>query len=208
MTTEVSLGKAVHLVVIIGVLLAGPTMWQAPGGITDAQVADALAIGVALRADSVVVDKQTGIRGHFRVQLYGPIGRISLAAQEAKRASKPLQVSDVTPAMRALSWTVSVVPLPPRPTEQHGDDTAPLAAHVTLVPANGPSGGAVAPIREQLIPFVFGDTAGQGILATFDPAQVPERDFDIAIAAQSVGYFPAASRESVTIDAHDRAKIR
>jgi hypothetical protein len=168
---------------MIVVALTAVLVAQQP--LTDAQVAAAIALGKSGMAPAVHV----GTSRDFDVFLRGPIGRIAAVAENAANELRPFDVADVTPAMKAPTFLVTVL------STYNGQYLAP--ARIVLQPKGAK--GADGVIQPITMDQTF-DRRKLGRDATF--ARLPEGDFDIV-----VGTFDGLSQR-FTVPARLRAQIR
>ena len=152
--------------------------------LTDEQVAAAIALGKSGAAPVVRV----GASRDFDVTIAGPIGRIAAAAAYAVKQFRPFEPANVTPAMRAPTFVVTVV------ATYNSRYLGPTRIVLQRKDAKGVE-GAISPIsQEQTL-----DVTALGRDATFD--RLPDGEFDVVVVTTD-------TPQRFAVSAQMRAKIR
>lgn len=169
--------RYVRVPLAVAVAIAMPRWCEAQGALSDEQVAAAIKVGQQGRDLSVRVGTTSGRGAVCTVVIEGPAARIAAASAAATRGYRPFTRSDVTDAMRAMNYVVSL----------RGSALA-CPGHVVLQPL-GATGleGVIQPISE-------GSRE-----ATFD--HLPAGEFQVIVADQS------RAPSKIAVSASDRAKL-
>ena len=184
-------------------------------GLTDQQIADAIAAGNAQRITEFIVSIDRV--GPFDLQMVGPLGRVALAAWQALRQGRTLTAADIVPDLKTARWLVVITPNLSPFRHAHPERTNVMAqltrierllsppTHVVL--KHGSPADLVQPESERTEAVAWfnslgGRRDGQSLIAVFDPAKLPGDTFTVVVNA--VGLSPI----SVAIDERDRARLR
>ena len=147
---------------------------QAPPVLSSQAVGEAIALGLKGSRFTPVECRAA----RFGVQVMGPMNRIQAAALEAKRKYLGFTPADVTDGMRAMTLTVSAMPL--------REISMPGATHL-VIRSKPPSGQApivLQPLSHRIHPTGWGNRKSAGISATFDLVAfqaISHKDADVVV---------------------------
>jgi hypothetical protein len=184
--------------------------------LTDQQIADAIAAGTAARVTEFVVFINGA--GPFDLQMVGPMGRVALAAWQARGQGRTFTAADIVPDVKTARWLVVITPNLSPFRHAHPERTNVMAqlTRVESIPSppthvvmsfRGSHADLVQPESEHTeavawFNSVGGRRDGQSLIALFDPAKLPGGTFTVVVNAQGL------SPISVTVNEQDRARLR
>jgi hypothetical protein len=167
-----------------------------PGLLDDSAVDAAIAIGQGRGAGFIGTPTCwahtafmdfSAMNGGYDVAVVGPMGRVALAAQDAKKKYLPFARGNVTDDMRRMTLSVAIDPQPPSFTSGVWHHSAP-ATHV-VVKLKGREDVVAQPLNVQLVDRSWNNAFGatftsRGAVATFPAAAfmlMPPGDIDIVV---------------------------
>lgn len=185
--------------IMLSSILSAPTRTQ---DVSDAAIETAIAAGRAKKeSQSVVVSP---FSSSFTIVIDGPLIRVQRAAADAAKEYRSFTRADVSEDL--LASVVNITAVPDKPVYNSIGKSwvvTPAATHLVIQAKSGP---ALQPTKTETFPMDWGNAFGatfhgQGIIGTFDLADVPQTDFDVVVVTDG--------RETrVTVKKKDREKIR
>lgn len=154
------------------------------------------------QAESVVA---SGFSSRFTVVIDGPLIRVQREAANAAKEYRTFGLADVTEAMVAPVANFTALPDKPVYSQLGGWAVTPAATHI-VVQSKKAGKPAIQPASIETFPQQWtnalgGTFNGQGIIGTFNLADLPVEDFDVVVVTDS--------RETrVTVKGKDRQRIR
>ena len=185
----------------------------------DAEIGEGLAIGAQSREFMGVVTggASTGFAGALcraatpegvcGVEIYvqGPVGRIALLASGAKKKYLPFTADSVPAEAKWKALYIRAVPVAPHVVAGRMMQ-APSVTHIVVRPRGGDDASVIQPVLIMPETMNWGNAlgatySGEGQVALFDLAKLPEGDLEIDVVT-------SGKEARVAVKSKDRSKLR